>query len=189
MAKLPPLTGMITEICWASLRSLLSQTSKIPGDVVELGCCAGRTSVRIALMIRNQNRILHVFDSFQGLPDAGEHDSLSVKKGACRATKKDLIRNFQQADLPLPIIHEGWFEQTLSAGLPQRISFAFLDSDRYESILLSLNSVLPRLSPGGVMVIHDYTDPKRFPGVRKACESVLGPLPAYPGGVGVWCAR
>jgi O-methyltransferase len=51
--------------------------------------------------------------------------------------------------------------------LPDKIAFAFLDGDFYESIRDSLRLVGPRMSEGGVIVVHDYTNPA-LPGVRKA---------------------
>jgi O-methyltransferase len=66
--------------------------------------------------------------------------------------------NFRRYALPQPIVHRGWFSETLPTGLPASISFAHLDGDLYDSILTSLRHVYPRLAPGAVCLVDDYCD-------------------------------
>jgi O-methyltransferase len=68
----------------------------------------------------------------------------------------------------------------LPSGLPERISFAYLDGDFYDSILISLQYVYPKLTAGAICLIDDYCDPQinpkgwnRLPGVKKACDEYL----------------
>ena len=75
----------------------------------------------------------------------------------------------------MPRIVKGWFCDLGESDLPSLISFAFLDGDFYESIRDSLRLVGPRMSRGGVIVVHDYTNPA-LPGVRKAVEEGKGKL-------------
>src|ERR1700723_3814982 len=77
-------------------------------------------------------------------------------------------------------IYKGWFQDTLPSGLHDLISFAYLDGDLYDSILMSLQYVYPKLAPGAVCLIDDYCDPQinpkgwnRLPGVKKACDEYL----------------
>ena len=51
----------------------------------------------------------------------------------------------------------------------EQIAFAFLDGDFYESIKDSIKLVAPKMSDGGVMVVHDYTNPA-LPGVKRAVD-------------------
>jgi O-methyltransferase len=62
------------------------------------------------------------------------------------------------------------------------IAFGYLDGDFYESITESLRHCLPRMAPGGLLVIDDYADieanPRAWnglPGVKKACDDYFGP--------------
>jgi O-methyltransferase len=78
------------------------------------------------------------------------------------------------------LIYKGWFQDTLPSGLHDLISFAYLDGDLYDSILMSLQYVYPKLAPGAVCLIDDYCDPQinpkgwnRLPGVKKACDEYL----------------
>jgi len=167
---------------------LLSQTlaAGVPGDVVELGCFKGTTSLLIQMTL-DQNKSekrLHVYDSFEGLPELSEKDiSVQTGKGSMKTTEDSLVENFATYNVRLPEIHAGWFKDTLPSGLPQQISFAHLDGDLYSSIMESLMNVYPKLSKGAVVVIDDYCDPyvyemnHLYPGVKKACDEFFADKP------------
>lgn len=153
---------------------------KVPGDVVEAGCYEGLTSIIMQKTLDQfkSNKRLHVYDSFEGLPEKHEEDgkSLLFRKGFLKTKKDILIENFKKFDVKLPEIHVGWFRDVLPMQLPQRICFAHLDGDFYSSIKESLENVYPRLSKSAIVVIDDYSDPKisriwnELPGIKKACD-------------------
>ena len=115
----------------------------VEGDFVELGCNVGASSVLITklLVVHNSDKKLAVYDSFDGLPKAKQIDGVIYKEGYCRTSEDVLRENFGFYNLPLPEIHKGWFQDTLPNGLPERIAFAYLDGDFYDSILVSLQYV------------------------------------------------
>jgi O-methyltransferase len=155
----------------------------VPGALVELGCNEGHSSTLIEHVIAeyDPSREFHVYDSFEGLPALHSEDGQTYfREGHLRSTREALLSNFARYALRPPIIHEGWFEETLPTQLPDKISFAYLDGDLYESIKVSLEHVYPRLSPGAICVIDDYADlsvwPKAWnllPGVKRACDEFL----------------
>ena len=160
----------------------------VEGDVVEIGCHAGGTSVFLQMLIDNfaPGRVLHLYDSFQGMPEPGPKDAYLVK-GDRPATIDQVHQNFAHFGLPVPEIHPGWFEDTLPHHLPPKVAVAYLDSDFYDSIMLSLGSVWPRLSPNGIIIIDDYADVERapnafakLPGVKNACDDFFAHLDAKP---------
>lgn len=162
----------------AELKVILHELQKmldadVPGDVVELGCYVGTTSLFLQRMLRETGKVLHVYDSFAGLPPKVQQDASPAgeqfRQGELTATKAQLIKHFKQAGLPLPVIHKAWFEQLALQDMPEQISFAFLDGDFYTSILSSLEVVWPRLSPGAVVIVDDYNT-EALPGVRRAME-------------------
>lgn len=160
---------------------------QVPGEVVELGCYSGQTAVLLQKVLQRfaPDRHLHVYDSFEGLPDKSDKDGATAfSKGWLSTTEGKLRHNFQLYGLPLPIIHRGWFEDTLPTQLPDRIAFAHLDGDFYSSILVSLEHVYPRLSRNAVCVVDDYcdlaVDPRGWnalPGVKKACDEFFRDKP------------
>jgi O-methyltransferase len=159
-----------------------------PGAIVELGCNVGLTSTwiqRIALDAA-PDRELHLYDSFQGMPKPGEHDPY-LNEGELAVNVREVEANFASWGLPLPTIHAGWFEDTLATSLPDTICFAYLDSDFYEPIRTSLRYVYPRLTPGGAILIDDYSDhdvnPRAwngFTGVKLACDEFFADLSVKP---------
>lgn len=158
----------------------------VPGELVELGCNEGKTAVLIAEMMRqyDNSRKLHLYDSFEGLPRAGENDGATFKEGWMATTEQRVYQNFERYGLPVPEVHKGWFDKTLPVSLPKEICFAHLDGDFYESILVSLQYVYPRLSKGAICVVDDYSDPSinprawnQLPGVKKACDEFLADKP------------
>ena len=152
----------------------------VVGDVVELGCYVGTTSVfiRRLLDVTQQKRAFHVYDSFEGLPPKSAQDSSSVGDafvaGELAVSKKQFMQAFARAGLAAPIVHKGWFNQLESADLPDSIAFAFLDGDFYESIRDSLQLVVPRMSNGGTIVVDDYAR-EALPGAAKAVHEYFAP--------------
>lgn len=116
---------------------------------------------------------LWIYDSFEGLPEKSDCDEsvlgVDFKGGELFVTKREVKGRFLRAGLPVPVIKKGWFSDLTSADLPERIAFAFLDGDFYESIRDSLRLVTGRMMDGGILVVHDYTNPA-LPGVKRAVD-------------------
>jgi O-methyltransferase len=144
----------------------------IEGDIVELGCYVGESSKYLmkTLAETKSTKKLYVYDSFEGLPNLSKWEENSGWVSGTLKTSQDvLIENFNQNNLPIPNIHKDWFKNIPSNKLPEKISFAFLDGDFYDSIYDSLTKIYDRVSDGGYICFHDY---ERFdlPGVRAAIE-------------------
>lgn len=158
-------------------------TATAAGDVVEMGCYKGATSVELQKAIGKlrPEKKLYLYDSFAGLPDKGSEDSspagMQFRAGELPASKSEVIRRFKQASLPLPIIRKSWFSDLTSKDMPARIAFAFLDGDFYESIMDSLKLIWPLLTNGATVVVDDYQN-EALPGAQKAVDSWLKSHPA-----------
>lgn len=154
----------------------------VKGEVVELGCYVGTTSVFLAQRLKGSDRTLYLYDSFEGLPPKTRQDDspagLQFKTGELLATKKQLIRNLKQANVSLPIIKKVWFSDLTDDDMPRNIAFAFLDGDYYESIKDSLHIIEPRLAPGATIVVDDYAN-EALPGAVKATDEWLRGFPTY----------
>jgi O-methyltransferase len=151
--------------------------NNVEGDVVELGCNVGTSSIFISQMINYfaSHKNYHVYDSFQGLPEKLDKDLTNNDlyiKGSCETTKDSFIHNFNNLDLKIPFIHTGWFSEIPDEEYPEKISFAFFDGDFYTSILDSFKKVYAKVQKGGIIVIHDY-EYIELPGVKEACDEFL----------------
>ena len=105
--------------------------NKIPGDIVELGCNVGTTTIYIRklLDLYKSDKQLHVYDSWEGLPEKHQNDLSNTKmqfnQGSCKTNKEIFIENFHLRNLKLPIIHNGWFAELHMSEYPNKICFAF----------------------------------------------------------------
>lgn len=151
--------------------------SDIAGDVVELGCYIGTTSLFLRRTLNaldlSQTRLLYAYDSFTGLPNKTQADTSGAgeqfKAGELAVSKKQFLREFQKTNLKPPITVKAWFKELTPEQLPDQIAFAFLDGDFYESIRDSLRLVWPRLVEGGIITIDDYNR-AALPGVTQAVQ-------------------
>lgn len=147
--------------------------AKVAGDIVEFGCYIGTTSlfVRRLLDAYGSNKAFHAYDSFEGLPAKSPQDAsaagIDFQAGELSASRKQLLHEFQKAHIKPPIIHKAWFDELSTKDVPDKIAFAFLDGDFYDSILDSLRLVWPRMQLGGVITVDDYGR-EALPGVEKA---------------------
>lgn len=168
----PSRAKVLWKVCRDSLRA------GVPGDFVECGVWMGGSAGLMALALRrfekNTRRKLHLFDSFEGLPEPGKEDgekaaeywrttegSEHVMIHRCVASA-DLVRSFLHDRLGIPreqvVFHEGWFEDTLPRldRDPGSIAVLRLDGDWYDSTRICLEHLYDRLSPGGVILLDDY---------------------------------
>lgn len=149
--------------------------NKIQGDVVELGCYKGTTSLFLArlLEMRNENRRLCLYDSFAGLPPKAAQDSSTLGDqfvaGELRAAKADLVKTFSKNHLIQPTIKKAWFSDLSESDMPEKIGFAFFDGDFYNSIRDSFKACHNLLSPGAIIVVDDY-DSEALPGTARATD-------------------
>ena len=116
---------------------------------------------------------LFIYDSFEGLPEKTDLDASEAGKdftaGALAVSKREVKERFLRAGLPVPVIKKAWFSELSEDDLPEKIAFAFLDGDLYESIRDSLKLVEGKMVTGGVIIVHDYNNPA-LPGVAKAVD-------------------
>ena len=171
------------------LLALARKSLNVEGDYVEMGCYRGDTSLLLAEILRDFNRSstvensveksvkkLWIYDSFEGLPEKADEDASALgvdfRKGELAVTKREVKARFLRAGLPVPIIKKAWFSELTGADMPERIAFAFLDGDLYESLRDSLRLVGPRMVGSGIIVVHDYNN-SALPGVAKAVDEYL----------------
>ncbi len=148
----------------------LAKCREIAGDVCEFGVAEGETSALIANEIQSGSKVLHLFDSFAGLPKPTAKDQLkddifslgSMEAYAGRMSwpeerVRNRLREVSFAE-PRSVIHQGFIEQVLrdSSNLPRAVSFAYVDFDFYEPIKLTLEFLHRTTSGGAIIIVDDY---------------------------------
>jgi len=164
------------------LKTTLCQAMLNQGDVLECGVFRGGTALLEAITLdANSNRKvekkLHLFDSFQGMPDslagvdrikAGDLGRTSVQHVAA------LLKGF-----PFAEIHAGFIPETFADLQINEVCWAHIDVDIYQSVRDCIQYIYPRLAPGGMMVFDDYGFPS-CPGARRAVDEAFAGLPEVP---------
>jgi|GEM_PF-2431784 len=132
----------------------------IPGALVDCGVSNGGSTAIMAAAA--PSRVVWAFDSFEGLPTPSTRDGTNAAAWAasCLGRKENVIEAFQRfaATTQLRIV-KGWFEETLPAE-PDKvgpIALLHADGDWYDSVRLTLETLYENLSPGGYVVIDDYS--------------------------------
>lgn len=144
-------------------------TSKVPGDLAEVGVYKGG-SASVICEVKGSRR-LHLFDTFDGLPKSDASDSLFMN-GAYKThydTVKQVLQDYQDCH-----IYEGLFPATATGLLEERFSFVHIDIDLYKGTKDCLEFFYPRLNKGGIMLCHDYSTAK---GVRRAISEFFDDKP------------
>lgn len=127
------------------------------GEVAEFGVWRGGTAMllRDHLASRAPDRVLHLFDSFAGLPEADPRKDTHHRRGDLADVSEHAVRELFREDRGV-VIHPGRFEDTVAEVQTQRFCFAHVDADLYRSVFFATEFIFPRLSPGGIVVYDDY---------------------------------
>ncbi|AOR31560.1 hypothetical protein BFF78_11340 [Streptomyces fodineus] len=127
------------------------------GDVLEFGVMGGQT---LAILCDEfEDRPVHGFDSFRGLPEDWTHDSPSGTYSTGGQVPTDLPSNAK--------LHIGLFEDTLPTYLADSdapVALLHIDSDLYSSARTALFGLAPRLRAGSLIVFDEFLN---YPGWRR----------------------
>lgn len=150
---------------------IFKSVHELPGDVIELGCNYGHTSIPISQFIKvhKLKKKFYAYDSFEGLPYEGGDFNGDLKKGECHCTYDDFNKNvFDCGVSDIVVIVKGLIEDTLKLN-NKNFCFAWLDMDLYESTSYSYKFLEDKIISGGIIGFHDY-DFHRCPGIKKVVD-------------------
>jgi hypothetical protein len=163
-----------TTLCgsWLFLEAL-KHTAKVPGDIAEVGAYQGGNALCALLSpVWLGQKTYYIFDSFEGFPDIGKNDPGTVTRGtyAIDVSVQEVRNSFDL--LPDARIIQGFVPTTFSRlDNNGRFSIVFYDCDLYQPALDTFEYCWDRLSPNGILLIHDYfAEPGGYHGVKKATD-------------------
>ena len=169
----------------------------IEGDFVECGVAAGAqiAAMQYAIQQNCSNKRVFAFDSFEGIPMAGEfdteqagigeitHDKFApieqrlVSSGITVHSLDNVVDNFKHIGVSSNnvVFVKGWFQHTLPTikGEIEKISLLRLDGDLYESTYVCLEHLYPKVVSGGIVIIDDYA----LTGCKQAIQDYIKELP------------
>jgi O-methyltransferase len=148
---------------------------QVPGVFVELGVYKGDSARVIHRMDRD--RPLHLFDTFTGFPagdlhgETGEAATYTPENFADTDIAAVMSRIGDEHNI---IIHQGYFPDS-AADFREPVALANIDADLYMPTRAGLERFYPLLSPGGVILVHDYNH--KWPGVMQAVDEFVRTIP------------
>jgi O-methyltransferase len=165
-------TGLAMNGCEAYqiLTTVKAVVEKVAGDLAEVGVfrCG---SARLICEAKGA-RALHLFDTFAGLPSPGKNDGGAAFWEGQFAASLEAAQTYLQT-YPNVHFYKGLFPSTAEPVREKQFCFVHLDVDLYEATRAGVEFFYPRMTPGGVLMCHDYD----APGVRLAIEEFFGDKP------------
>jgi len=141
--------------------------SEVPGDLIETGVWRGGAAIFMRAVLRAhdiKDRNVWLADSFEGLPapnvekypqDATSPLHLFKELAVSLERVKTNFERYGLLDEQVKFL-QGWFRDTLPRAPIEKLAVARLDGDMYESTMDALQSLYPKLSVGGYLIVDDY---------------------------------
>lgn len=146
---------------------------KVPGVFVEAGACGGGqiAVMEYALQRNGEEREIHAFDSWEGIPKATEEDDEPQKgeygvrkEGEPLVSSGKLVTDLQNfwrnmttwhARTQNIKTHKGWLQDTLK-GWDMPIALLRIDVDLTDSVRACVKELYPFLAKGGYCIFDDW---------------------------------
>lgn len=127
---------------------------ELEGDCAEFGVFQGGSLEVIAKF--NPHKTVWGIDSFEGLPDASEHDNYH-KKGDFAETSYENLKGYFAIQHRNVNLLQGFSPYVFNAIHPhKKFSYVHVDVDLYQSVKDALDYFYPRMVEGGIMIFDDY---------------------------------
>ena len=171
----------------------------IQGDLVECGVYRGGCSMAMAIALKDADstdRTIWLYDTFAGMTrptvhDVRLHDGYEARQKFeatalsenssdwCAAALETVRANMISTAYPEDRLRfvVGPVEETLETTYPETIAVLRLDTDWYASTRVELETLVPRVSSGGILIVDDYN---HWSGSRKAVDEYFARQTSRP---------
>ncbi len=149
---------------------------KVSGAFAELGVYKGETALMLHEM--DPTRKLHLFDTFEGF----NLKDLDIEKNK---DERYTTSNFSDTNIESVktlfkdtsgvLFYPGYFPDTTKSLTEKTFALVNIDADLYLPTIEALKFFYPKISPGGVLIIHDYNH--TWDGIRKAIDEFVVGIP------------
>jgi hypothetical protein len=145
------------------------------GAIVEAGVYMGGTTLFISRFqgLLGLDRPVFALDTYEGMPEPSEQDRRDApfvyEAGMFSDNRKDVVQRYwDRAGATGIRMIQGLVQDTMAAVPAPSIAFMLLDCDQYNGTRGGLDGALPRLAPGGLILIDDSS----VVGVSRALDEV-----------------
>ena len=146
----------------------------VQGDLAELGVFRGNSAAVLAHYARAHGRTVYLFDTYQGFDERDLKGTDTSRPPRFEDTSLDLVQESVGVDSVRYV--KGYFPNSIPSDLLDgRFSVVHLDCDLYEPMKAGLEFFFPRLSPGGLMIFHDYSG-GYWEGAKRAVDEFVSTI-------------
>lgn len=160
---------------WLQIQRI--EKDKVQGDFAELGVYKGHSARLIHLM--DPERTLHLFDTFDGFSEKDLKREIgkasTYNSNSFADTNQKKVIDYIKGDESKIKIHSGYFPDSIDKTQDAKYAFVNLDADLYGPTKAGLEYFYPLLSPGGVIIIHDYNHV--WEGLTRAVDEFIATIP------------
>ena len=144
-----------------TLCEFAKSVQKLDGDVIEVGVYKGGSGKILSKIMLNKT--VHLFDTFEGMPDADPIMNRPISSAGGNGHKKgdfadapfEAIKEYF-SDCPNAKIVKGFFPESGKHLDNTKFCFAHIDVDIYESVKSSSEFIYHRMVPAGIIIYDDY---------------------------------
>jgi len=165
--------------------------NEIEGDWIETGVWKGGVVAVLASILKQSgasSRRLFAADSYEGLPaptgadlkpEVNAEKAMDPTGSYATPYQYEYVQQMLQREglLEQVTLIRGWFNETLPIYPFNKFSLLRLDGDMYESTMVALVHLYPRLNVGGVVIIDDYG---HWPQTRLAVHDYCTAIGIHP---------
>ena len=159
---------------WFQIERLKKEN--VPGAFAEVGVYKGETARMIHAM--DPSRVFHLFDTFTGFSkeDLQAEKSTEAKYSTenFSDTSIETVKAFIKGNEQIQF-HAGYFPGTTQGLTEKSYAFVHIDADLYSPTIAALTYFYPKLSPGGVIMVHDYNH--TWEGAERAIREFTAGIP------------
>ncbi len=149
---------------------------KIQGAFAELGVYKGETALMLHQM--DASRRLHLFDTFAGFDtkdlDLEKNKDERYTTDNFSDTSIESVRSLFK-DSGNILFYPGYFPATTKTLSDKAFALVHIDADLYLPTIEALKFFYPKVSPGGVLIVHDYNH--TWDGIKKAVDEFMITIP------------
>ena len=159
---------------WFQVEQL--KNSNVTGAFAELGVHKGGSAKAIHFM--DQERKFYLFDTFEGFParDLKQETQADARFSTemFSDTSVEQVQAFINGNENV-IFRSGFFPDTAAGLENEKFALVNIDADLYAPTIAALRFFYPRMSVGGVIIIHDYNH--TWDGISKAVDEFIPAIP------------
>jgi O-methyltransferase len=161
------------------LAALARHAARLNGGFAECGVFRGGTALLLSRVTAPTGTPLHLFDSFEGLPQPDGDQDIFYRRGDFGRTDAEMVAALLIEDQPRVHVHKGWIPRVFDEAPDLGWALVHVDVDLYRPTLDACEFFYDRMVPGGLFVFDEYGFPT-CRGERNAVDEFFHDRPESP---------